>query len=124
MSDTGKTLAALFAGAAVGAGIALLYAPDKGENTRHKIAGEAKKAQAKFQEKYDETSSRMSSSAKKAKTKFDSRLEETLSSASYKADDVLDALEGKLEELRLKNAKFQKKQKAKESAEVDKSALA
>lgn len=123
MSNVGKTMAAILAGAAVGAGIALLYAPDKGENTRERIADGAKKAKATFDDKYSETSSRLSQSAKTAKTKFDSRLEETLSSASYKADDVLDALEGKLEELRLKNSKFQKKHKNKETAETDTNAI-
>ena len=35
--STGKLIAALIAGAAAGAATALLFAPDKGENTRRKI---------------------------------------------------------------------------------------
>lgn len=114
MDNTGNTLIALLTGAIVGAGVALLYAPDKGENTREKISNEAKKAKSKFDKQFQETTDRLTKSARKAKTKFDSRLEETLSSASYKADDIIDALEGKLEELRAKNAKLHKDRKQKE----------
>lgn len=38
MNDTGKTFLAALAGAAVGAGLALLFAPASGKETREKIA--------------------------------------------------------------------------------------
>lgn len=38
MNDTGKVLTALAAGFAVGAITGILFAPDKGSETRHKIA--------------------------------------------------------------------------------------
>lgn len=115
MDNTGNTIIALMTGAIVGAGVALLYAPDKGENTREKLSGEARRAKSKFDKHYKESTDRLSKSARKAKTKFDSKLEETLSSASYKADDVLDALEVKLAELRAKNARLHKDAKEKET---------
>lgn len=124
MDNTGNTIVALLTGAIVGAGVALLYAPDKGENTRGKINEEAKRAKFKFDKQFHETTDRLSKSARQAKTSFDSRLEETLHSASYKADDVLDALEGKLEELRAKNAKLQRETKQKQVIEESKSAIA
>jgi len=106
MANTGNTLLALITGAAIGAGVGLLYAPDKGENTRKKLNKEAKKAKTKLDKQVNETSKHLTESAKKAKYSFESKLDETLSSASYKADDILSAMEHKLEELRAKNAKF------------------
>jgi gas vesicle protein len=108
MANTGSTLLALITGAAIGAGVGVLYAPGSGEETRKKIKKDAEKAQKDLNKKYKETSSNLTEKAKKARTDFETRLEETLSSASYKADDILSALESKLEELKKQNAKLQK----------------
>ncbi|SDR85904.1 Gas vesicle protein [Gillisia sp. Hel1_33_143] len=108
MANTGSTLLALVTGAAIGAAVGLLYAPESGDKTRKKITKESKKAQDQFNQKYKETSSNLSSKAKKARYDFETRLEETLSSASYKADEILSAMESKLEDLRKQNAKLQK----------------
>lgn len=124
MENTGNTLIALLTGAIVGAGVALLYAPDKGENTRRRLNDGAMKAKSKFDEQFHETTERLSKTARKAKTKFDARLEDTLSSASYKADDIIDALEGKLEELRAKNAKLHKTIKEDDFTNNNKSSIA
>lgn len=116
MENTGSTLVALLTGAIVGAGVAILYAPDKGENTRRRLNDEARKAKDKLDKQFNETTSRLSMRARSAKQNFDTRLEETLNSASHKADDIIDALEAKLEELRAKNAKFQSQAKSKTTA--------
>ncbi len=108
MASTGNTLLALITGAAIGAGVGLLYAPDSGEKTREKLKKDAQKAQDNLNKRYHETSSNLSEKAKKARVDFEQRLEETLSSASHKADDILAAMETKLEELRKQNAKLQK----------------
>lgn len=108
-SNTGQTLLALLTGAAIGAGIGILYAPDKGENTRKKIKKSAEKAQKELENKINETKDNLSAKARSAKSSFEEKLEETLSNASYKADDILKALEEKLEALRAQNAKLQKK---------------
>ena len=106
-SNTGQTLIALLTGAAIGAGIGILYAPDKGSNTREKLSKEAKKTQKKLNKQIRETTSNLSSRAQVAKLSFEQKLNETLSSASYKADDILLAMEDKLEALRKQNAKLQ-----------------
>ena len=108
MASTGNTLLALITGAAIGAGVGLLYAPDSGDKTRKKLKDDAQNAQDRLNKKYNETSSNLSEKAKKARTDFEVRLEETLSSASHKADDILAAMETKLEELRKQNAKLQR----------------
>ncbi len=106
-SNTGQTLIALLTGAAIGAGIGILYAPDKGSKTRDKLSKEAKKAQKQLNKQIKETTSNLSSKAQVAKLNFEQKLNETLSSASYKADDILLAMEDKLEALRRQNAKLQ-----------------
>ncbi|PKA82942.1 YtxH-like protein [Ulvibacter sp. MAR_2010_11] len=107
-SNTGQTLIALLTGAAIGAGIGILYAPDKGSKTREKIGKEAKKTQKRLQKQIKETGSQLSAKAQQARLSFNEKLEDTLSSASYKADDILLAMEDKLEALRKQNAKLQR----------------
>lgn len=108
MSNSGSTLLALLTGAAIGAGVGLLYAPERGEETRRKLGDNARRAQENLNKQYKQTSSNLGQKATRAKMDFEMRLEETLSSASYKADEILSALETKLEELRKQNAKLQK----------------
>lgn len=106
-SNTGQTLLALLTGAAIGAGLGVLYAPDKGSETREKLSKEAKKTQKKLNKQLKETTSNLSEKAQKARYSFEQKLNDTLSSASYKADDILLAMEDKLETLRKQNAKLQ-----------------
>jgi len=51
MNDTGKILAAFAAGAAVGAVLGILFAPDKGTETRKKISEQGKKITETMKEK-------------------------------------------------------------------------
>lgn len=111
MANSGSTFLALLTGAAIGAGLGMLYAPDSGEETRRKLGENARRTQEDLNRRYKETSSNLSGKAKKAKMDFEDKLEETLSSASFKADEILSGLEAKLEELRKQNAKFQKERK-------------
>ncbi len=107
-SNTGQTLLAILTGAAIGAGIGILYAPESGKKTRKKIKKEAAKAQKQLTEQLHEAQEIISSKTQDTKLNLEQKLESTLSSASYKADDVLVALENKLESLRKQNAKLQK----------------
>ncbi len=107
-SNTGQTLLALLTGAVIGAGLGILYAPDKGANTREKLNKEARKTQKRLSKQIRETTETLSEKAQLARLSFEEKLNETLSSASYKADDILLAMEDKLEALRKQNAKLQK----------------
>ncbi len=111
MAKSGSTFLALLTGAAIGAGLGMLYAPESGEETRKKLGENAKRTQDDLNRRYRETSSNLSQKARQAKSDFEQRLDETLSSASYKADEILSSLESKLEELKRQNAKFQKDRK-------------
>lgn len=113
-SNTGQTLVALLTGALIGAGIGILYAPDKGSETRDKLSKEAKKTQKRLNKQIKDTTNNLSEKAQKARLSFEEKLNATLSSASYKADDILLAMEDKLEALRKQNAKLQMDSKANE----------
>jgi gas vesicle protein len=114
-----NTAIALVAGAALGAAIGFLYAPESGEKTRKKIKKQAKKAKkeldAEVRKAYEQVSEKASdislttsSKTTKLTGSIGDRIETALLSASYKADDAISALENKLEQLRAQNAKFQK----------------
>lgn len=107
-SNTGQTILALLTGAAIGAALGILYAPDKGSKTREKIGEGAKKVQEDVTKKFHETTEVIGEKAQMAKERFMQRLSSTLNAASHKADDILLAMEDKLEELRKQNAKLQK----------------
>ena len=113
MSKTGNTILALITGAAIGAGLGLLYAPESGDKTRKKLSKSAKDAQKNLNKHIKETTESVSLSAKKAKKSFDEKLEDTLATASEKADDILVTMEKKLEDLRKKNAQLKKESVAK-----------
>ena len=52
MNDTTKILVAFAAGAVVGAAVGVLFAPDKGSETRRKIAEEGKKIAGSMKNKF------------------------------------------------------------------------
>ena len=56
MKDTGKVLLSLLAGAAAGAVVGLLYAPEAGEEARKKLAKNAKKLNETIKSSIDEIS--------------------------------------------------------------------
>lgn len=102
------SILALLAGAAIGVGIGILFAPDKGSKTREKIKNG-------FDDLKDDVKSKFNSAEEEAKEKFSQtkdELKETvenlLSKSSYKAEEAITFLEEKLAELKKQNAKLQK----------------
>lgn len=119
MSKSSNALVALVAGAAIGATVGLLYAPESGDKTRKKIKKQAQQAQhdidvqarktyAQISKKASELGTTVGLKASELKGTVGERIETALSSASYKADDAIVALEDKLEQLRAQNARLQK----------------
>ena len=107
-SNTGNTILAILTGAAIGAGIGILFAPDKGTNTRRKIREGVDEAKENLNEKFSEVSEKLIDKAFLTKDDFEENLDKFVSNASHKAEDVITYLEEKLAALKLKNAKFQK----------------
>ncbi|GGA68477.1 hypothetical protein GCM10008015_06610 [Flavobacterium palustre] len=96
-SDTGKTLIALASGAAIGAVLGILFAPDKGDKTRQKI-----------KDGYKDLEKGMKTKLANAKVDLEETYEELLSNMSYKTEDVITFLEKKLADLKEQNAKLHK----------------
>ena len=107
-TDSGTVLLALFTGAALGAGMGILYAPDKGTNTRRRIKRKVEETGHDLADRLTHAKDELTRSATEKRAEFEHKLEDTLSHMSYKADDIIAGLERKLEDLRKKNAQLQK----------------
>ena len=109
MSDnSSNVLLALLTGAAIGAGIGILYAPGEGIKTRKKIKDKALETKHDLSERISHAKAELTKVADERKEVFEQKLEDTISTMSYKADEIIVQLERKLEEIRKKNAQIQK----------------
>lgn len=119
MSNNGSTFLGVLAGTAVGAALGILFAPDKGSNTRAKIAHEATLAKKRIEEEALLAKDKIAQSAADLKEKvvatstakkqtLDEQVDSIVDNASHKAEDVITTLETKLAELKAKNKKLQK----------------
>ena len=97
MSARNNNLIALLAGAVVGVGLGILFAPDKGSKTREKI-----------KEGLDDLKEKGKDKLSKSKEELKETVDELLSKSSHKAEDAITYLEEKLAELKKQNAKLQK----------------
>ncbi|GIZ08052.1 YtxH domain-containing protein [Flavobacterium sp. UMI-01] len=107
-NNTGNTLLALLTGAIIGAGVGILFAPDKGSKTRGKIKDGYKVAEKDLKKKIDHLSEEVKNKFTTAKIDLEGSYEDLLSKMSYKTEDIISFLEIKLAELKNKNAKLQK----------------
>ena len=108
MSKNVNIVAAILAGAAVGAAIGILFAPDKGSKTRAKLKEGLDDAKNNLQDSLSAGSEVLREKFVHAKENLDGTYGELLSNMSYKTEEVISFLESKLADLKAQNAKLQK----------------
>ncbi|MEC5165208.1 gas vesicle protein [Flavobacterium sp. PL11] len=107
-NSTGNTFIAVLAGIAIGAGVGILYAPEKGSKTRKKINEGLSDAKNDLHQKYDTVSAQMSDKITVAKFDLEETYQDLVSNMSHKTEDVISFLENKLADLKKRNATLQK----------------
>ena len=76
MNNTGKILTAVAAGVAAGAVLGILFAPDKGSETRKKISEQGKKIQEGVKDKFQKGKDKINDLKENIAQKVNEKIEE------------------------------------------------
>lgn len=107
-TNNGNGILALLAGAAIGVGLGILFAPDKGSKTREKIKDGLDDLKDGALSKWNTLQNETKEKFSKTKDELKETVEDLLSNSSYEAEEAITFLEEKLAELKKQNAKLQK----------------
>ncbi|WP_293875400.1 YtxH domain-containing protein [Flavobacterium sp.] len=108
MATKNNSFIALLAAAAVGLGLGVLFAPDKGSRTRQKIKDGFDDLKDEVKTKFNSLEGEAKEKFSKSKDELINTIDDLLSNSSYKAEEAITFLEEKLAELKKQNAKLQK----------------
>lgn len=92
MSKRTSHLFAFIAGAAVGTALGILYAPDKGVNTRNKLTFQLDKYRAKLKEMIEQLANEKDTAISSAKAEGHKVISETKNKAERLLEDVDDLI--------------------------------
>jgi len=109
-NNTGNSVLALLVGAAIGAGVGILFAPDKGSKTREKIKEDLDDVKDNLKHKFEDVTHQLRKKFEGSKQDLEETYEEMVSNVSYKTEDLINFLETKLTYLKEQNSKLQKEQ--------------
>ncbi|GET44852.1 MAG: YtxH domain-containing protein [Capnocytophaga felis] len=100
MTKTGNILLALVTGVAIGTGVGILFAPDKGEDTRRKIKNSVDKKTSKLKKEMDKLAREVKGKSSEIKGSLEENIESLLAKSEYKTDEVIKLLDKKLNDLK------------------------
>ncbi|MEB3074105.1 YtxH domain-containing protein [Capnocytophaga gingivalis] len=96
MSKIANTLLGLAAGSAVGVGLGILFAPDKGKNTRKKIKNSVSDKVDELKEQLESLTKNLRQKSLEIKGSLEEKVDNLLSESNYKSEDLINLLEKKL----------------------------
>ncbi|WP_299129052.1 YtxH domain-containing protein [uncultured Winogradskyella sp.] len=108
MSDSSNTILGILAGTAIGATLGILFAPDKGTETRKKLVEQSNALVDDVTTSTTQLKHQVADTLTSKKESLDDKMESLVSSASYKTEDVITTLEAKLKDLKARNRKLQR----------------
>ncbi|AXG73665.1 YtxH domain-containing protein [Flavobacterium arcticum] len=100
MSGKTDTLVAMVAGAAIGAVVGILFAPDEGSKTRKRIKEGYDSKKDELHDKLHELSEQVKGKFGSSKEDLEVGIDRLVANVEEKTDDVIATLEKKLQELK------------------------